>query len=400
MSENLGERTQKGTASFYLQFGGQGTPWFRELRHYYEEPAFQTFFQTALEALEEERHRIEGSIGLAYGLDLEGWLKDPESIPSESYLSCAAVSLPLVFLTQMAHWEQLMLSLGAASKQKAFLSRCMGASGHSQGIIGAVLAALQAEGSAYYEALAKFFKYQLYIGVSAQKAHPYPEASQEECELSQSLGGGYPSPMLAVLGSDHKSIERIVEECNADLPEDKQIYVSLYNTPTNRILSSYRSSLIAFQKKYQKQLQEKQCKCVYLLTTCPFHSPLMQGIIPIFESELDYLDFRLSGQDLQLPVYSFCDGGSYQKLDSALPYRMYQDLMLHTLYWSKALEPARAQTELSHILDFGPGKTTQRLSADNLRKEEYSKAILALALPKEMRRLQEQLSCASARNGA
>lgn len=377
MSENsLIQKARDGKARFYIQFGGQGTPWFAELLRYYQNIEFKTFFDTVFQALEEERQRVEGTVGLPQGLALEDWLKDKASIPSEEYLSYAAVSLPLVQVTQFAHYENLRIQ---NISHQELLSLSLGATGHSQGIIAAAFIALGYEGKAYYDALAKFTKYQLYLGVSAQKAYPYLIPSPEEISYSESLGGKAPSPMVAVLGSEHSTIEKLVEEINLELPKDRKIYISLYNSPTNRILSSYRSSLTAFHKKYRKRIDEKEFKFIYLNTTCPFHCPLLEAMRPIIESEIRHIDFSLHGDEIKLPVHSFYDQANYQELGEALPLRMFEDLMLHTLYWDKAVQLVAVNKEISHVLDFGPGKTTQRLSIDTLKALGCEKPVLALA---------------------
>ena len=206
LENSLSTQAKAGTARFFLQFGGQGTPWLHELLRYYNNADFDRFFSTVLQAIEEERPRIEDSIGLPHGLDIRSWLENKDTIPSEEYLSYASVSMPLVHATQMAHLENIYLQ-GISRKQ--LLEWSSAASGHSQGIITAALACLNCPENEYYEALAKFTKYQLYLGVSAQKAHPYPKASEEEIAASQELGGGVPSPMAAVLGSDHKNHPRV-----------------------------------------------------------------------------------------------------------------------------------------------------------------------------------------------
>ena len=187
------KKAEIGQARFYLQFGGQGTPWFQELLRYYHNPDFKTFFETILQALEEEAHRVEGTVGLAQGLDLRAWLKEQESIPSEKYLSYAAVSLPLVQAAQLAHYENLRLQ---GFSHQDFINWSLGSTGHSQGIIAAAFVALALDGQAYYETLAQFMKYQLYLGVSAQKIYPYLEPGPEELAESEALGEKNPGPMV------------------------------------------------------------------------------------------------------------------------------------------------------------------------------------------------------------
>ena len=383
MSEtSLLQMAKADQVRFYLQFGGQGAPWLRELSRYYGQAEFEPFFSTVLSAIDEELHRVEGSLGLPQGLDIRSWLKDNNTVPSQQYLSYAAVSLLLILVTQLAHFENVMINGNIDAKELASLS--LAASGHSQGIIAAAFVSLAKQKDDYYASLAQFVKYQLYIGVSAQKAYPHLSASQEESTLSQELGSDTPSPMAAVLGSDHASIEKLVTQMNSELAPEQKIYISLRNSPTNRILSSHRSSLIAFYKKYRQKIESKELKFVYLQTTCPFHSPFMEPILAIMKREIEHIGFQLAKEELKIPVYSFYDEKNYQELEDDLAMRMVKDLMLHPLTWEKALGPVKENSRISHILDFGPGKTSQRLSIDTLEGMGVTKPVLALSTPKEV----------------
>jgi len=70
--------------------------------------------------------------------------------------------------------------------------------------------------------------------------------------------------------------------------------------------------------------------------------------------------------------------------DAEIGVLMYLDLAINPLYWDKSVKPVAGDSEITHILDFGPGKTTQRLSADTLKSMDCSTPILAAAVPKEL----------------
>lgn len=384
MSENILKQAESGQARFFIQFGGQGAPWFKELSKYYNEPAMKKFFDVALAAVDEERPRVDGTVGLPLGIDVKSWLADETKLPAEEYQGCAAVSIPMIQMTQLAHLENLVQ---AGFPRKKLVEYSLGASGHSQGLIPACLVAMDRDGDAYYEAVAKYMKYLLYLGVSAQKAFPHFEATAEENKLSEELGGKSPSPMVAVLGETHDAIQKLVDEVNAGLPADQKIYISLYNSPSNRILSSFRSSLIAFHKKVKPLVDEKKLKYVYLRTTCPFHSQLMTPVKEHFEPEIKRIGFDYKGEDLKLPVYSFFDKKDLRTEGANLPIKMYVDMAINPLYWQKSMEPVVENKKITHIIDFGPGKTSQRLSADTLGEMGSETPVLAVAVPKEFKEI-------------
>lgn len=378
------KKAQAGEAHFYVQFGGQGAPWYKELVKYYKEPAFKKFFDAGISALEEERPHVEGTPGLPEGIDARGWLEDDSKIPSEDYLSCAAVSIPMIQMAQLAHLENLLQNGFPMDQMIAHLA---GTTGHSQGLIPASLVALGKTGDEYYDAVNLYTKYLLHLGVASQKAFPHFAPTAEELAKSEELGGKAPAPMVAVLGLEHADIQKKVDEVNATLPADQQIHMSLYNSPSNRILSSFRSSLVAFHEKFKAEIDEKAFKFVYLRTTCPFHCPLLNPTRDHFLPELKRIGFNYTGADLKVPVYSFYDGANLQESGDQLGVKMFEDMVLNTLYWEKSMSPAVANDKISHILDFGPGKTSQRLSMDTLKELGREIPVLGAAVPKDLKEI-------------
>lgn len=373
-----------GQERLFVQFGGQGAPWYKELAKYYKEPSMKRFFDVVLKALEEERPTVDGTIGLPNGLDARAWLDNEASIPSDDYLACAAVSIPMIQITQLAHLENVILK-GVSCK--TLVSASEGSSGHSQGLIPASLVAMGLEGDEYYAMVAKYVKYLLYLGVRAQEAHPHFAASATEIERSEKAGNKVPAPMMAVVGESHETIQALVDQTNKELPADQQIYVSLYNSPVNRILSSYRSSLVRFTEMHGASLAEKKVKAVYLRTSCPFHCHLMEPIRGPFEADIKRIGFSFPGSVLKIPVYSFYDGRNLQQ-DKDIAIGMYLDMAINPLYWDKSMKPVASNSKVAAIVDFGPGKTSQRLSEETLEGlGAAGKRVLAVAVPKDLEAL-------------
>lgn len=373
---------KSGASRFYLQFGGQGAPWYKELSRLYAEPNLKKFFDVALSAIDAERTRVEGSIGLPHGIDARAWLDDESKIPSEEYLGCAAVSIPMIQMVQFAHVENLNKNGFPLSD---LIQYSYGATGHSQGLIPACLLGMDKKGDEYYDGVGQFMKYLLYLGVSAQKAFPYFEATADEISESEKLGAGIPAPMVAVLGQTHDYIQKLVDQTNQVLPADKKIYISLYNNSSNRILSSFRSSLVAFHKQHKALVEKKEFKFVYLRTSCPFHSVLMEPVREIFEQEIKYINFVYNGSDIKIPVISFADGQDMRDSGKDLPIKMYVDMAIKPLYWDKSVKPGVDESSVTHFIDFGPGKTSMRLSQDVMKDLDASKDILGAAVPKDLK---------------
>ncbi|MCX7633312.1 MAG: ACP S-malonyltransferase [Turneriella sp.] len=374
------DQAQSGALRFYLQFGGQGAPYLKEMQKLYSEAGMANYFSVALSAIEAAIRMVENSPVLPLKVDLRRWLEDPASAPADETMAIASISLGLIQATQFAHYEYLHL---CGFDRRAMLKATAGATGHSQGLIAATFTALCLEGKAYYDALYIFLQYLFLMGVRAQEVFPFIEATPAEVAKSESLGAKAPAPMVAVLGESHALVEKWVSDFNG---VNKKIYVSLYNTPSNRIISGPRSELIAFHERYKSELEARQMKYIYLRSTCPFHCELMQPILEKFRPDIERIGFHFKGSDLKFPVYSFWDGENLQNVGE-LGLRLTDDLMVKTLYWDKAMAPVKADNTIGAILDFGPGKTSQRLSEETLQGLGHSVPIYAVATPKDLKTL-------------
>ncbi|MBV6492181.1 MAG: hypothetical protein LDLANPLL_00172 [Turneriella sp.] len=376
------DAAKAGQAKFFLQFGGQGAPYLKEMQKLYAEASMKPYFEIAVSAIEAAAKMVEGTAAHPEKVDFRKWLTDAESAPSDDFMSIAGISLGLIQATQFAHYEYLNQQ---GFDRKTMLAHTAGATGHSQGLIAASFAALSLEGTAYNDAVYKYIQYLFLMGVRAQEVFPHIFASAEENQKSESLGAKNPAPMVAVLGDTHQTIENWVADFNKGA---NKIYVSLYNTPGNRIISGARSDLIQFHEKHKADFEAKQIKYVYLRSTCPFHSELMTPILEKFKPDLAKIGFDYKGSDLKMPVYSFWDGSNLQN-SPELGMRMTDDLMVKTLYWDKAMQHVKNDASVTHILDFGPGKTSQRLSMDTLAGLGHEVPVYVVAFAKDLKTVLE-----------
>jgi len=376
------DAAKAGQAKFFLQFGGQGAPYLKEMQKLYAEASMKPYFDVAVSAIEAAVKMVEGTSAHPEKVDFRKWLTEPDHAPSDDAMSIAGVSLGLIAATQFAHYEYLHQQ---GFDRKAMIQATVAASGHSQGLITASFTALALEGKAYYDAVYKYIQYLFLMGVRAQEVFPAIYASADEIAKSEALGAKGPAPMVAVLGDSHATIEAWVNEFSSGA---KKIFVSLYNSPNNRIISGARGDLIAFHEKHKADFEAKQIKYVYLRSTCPFHSELMTPILEKFKPDLAKIGFEFKGTDLKFPVYSFSDGANLQQ-ETDLGMRMTDDLMVQTLYWDKAMLPVKNDTSITAILDFGPGKTSQRLSQDTLAGLGREVPVYAIAFAKDLKTVLE-----------
>ena len=113
----------------------------------------------------------------------------------------------------------------------------------------------------------------------------------------------------------------------------------------------------------------------------------MEPVREFFIPEIERINFKYSGGDLKVPVYSFYDQVNLQTVGATLPVKMFEDMAINPLYWEKSMAPAVADAKITHILDFGPGKTSQRLSADTLKELGREIPVLGAAIPKDLKEI-------------
>lgn len=97
---NFLNQVKASGGKLFLQFGGQGSPFLKEISKLYEsEPSLKEFFDISFKAIAEEVSKLDKKI-IYGGYDFESWVKNPDSAPDENYLCSAPVSIVGIFLTQ------------------------------------------------------------------------------------------------------------------------------------------------------------------------------------------------------------------------------------------------------------------------------------------------------------
>lgn len=382
MLSELVAAARAGEARFFLSFGGQGAGWFDELRNYFADPRLRPLLESCLEAMREELPYVDVDRALPHGFQVERWLEDPSTLPSRDYLVLVGVSVPLIFLTQLAavsRFTDFGLELGQ------LLRYTRGASGQSQGLFAACLHALGGSAARRAEAARQFAKFLFYLGARSQETYPFPRATGEEIERSAAVStwrNGHPSPMVAVVegkgNGARADLERRIRHFNSKLSCDRQVYISLTFSSSRVVLSGHRRALIDFNAEHRSYLLEHDIKYVYVRTTCPFHSPLMDPIRPVVEADFARIGSGLSGADLQVPVYSSYDGRNLQD-DEEATMGLILDALIHPLDVRLALRPVCEDSEITHVIDFGPGQESRHLIGHVLADLGCAKPVVSAA---------------------
>lgn len=372
--------------NIFLQFGGQGAPYLKEVSKLYEDPSLKKFFEVSFDVLNKFQKELPSLDPLfSKGMDLKSWIEKPESAPDESYLARGSVSIAMIFICQSANYHYFTLNGYSPSELFPFIK---GITGHSQGVHGAFLASLGKEGDKYYEVLADFLMFTCYMGYRAQETYTRFDLPASVITDSESLGDKNPSPMVACIGYTKEELQSRVNFFNEQYsPKDEdKVYISLFNTPNSMIISGKPERLIEFRRKNKSEMDEKKHKYVYLRTTAPFHCPHTESSIPKFSSDLkSKFSFPYTAADIKAPLISFVDGRNLQNEKGNLAEVIFREIVVENLHWNLAVKPVIEDASVSTVIDFGPSKTVAGITQANVPESAQGKTILSVSNPKDLK---------------
>lgn len=371
----------------FIQFGGQGSPYLKEITKLYkEEPLLKEFFNTAFEVIAKIESLKKGDFLIDQGIDLKTWMENPDNPPSDDYLCRGSVSVLMIFLTQVAHYHLAVLKGLHIPDLKGSLA---GFTGHSQGIISAAMAGLLKDGKDFYKTLYDFSLFIFHLGYRAQEKYPKFVVEQSIIDANLANGDKNPAPMVAVIGYNKQELEDRIDSANKDLGltgADK-LYISLYNTPDSMIISAKPESLLKFRTHFKSEMDAKKVKFVYLKTTSPFHCPLMEGSWEKFQADLKTVSpFPYSAKDLQVPVYSIYDGKDLRTVPD-LAEVLFKEVVIMALHWDKAVGVLFMDSQISHVIDCGPSVVSGRLTGGQLTAKGVTTPVYCLANPKDLKNI-------------
>ncbi|KAI1082890.1 beta subunit of fatty acid synthase [Whalleya microplaca] len=356
----------EGNAAIYNIFGGQGNivEYFDELREVYETyPSFVGELVTsAAELLQNLALDPRAEKLYAKGLDVLDWLHSPDATPDPEYLISAPVSLPLIGLVQLCHYQVLGKGLGV--HPGILRDRIRGATGHSQGVI--VAAATAAADS--WESYAKLAKDALtmlfWIGARSQQVFPRTSLTPAMLQDSTDNGEGDPTPMLSIRDLPQSEVQKHIDATNQYLPEDRHIAISLVNSPRNMVVTGPPISLYGLNLQLRKVKAptgldqtriphtERKIRFVnrFLPITAPFHSQYLTDATKLIDEDLK--DIKIDSSLLGIAVYNTCTGADLrEEVKGDIVPALIRMITRDPVNWEKAT----TFPEATHVLDFGPG---------------------------------------------
>ena len=363
---NLLRAAQDGDARIYAIFGGQGIKedYFGELKEMYftYRPFVRDLLLWGSEVLRELSEDSRTGNTYLKGLDPFQWLQNPDEEPDIDYLISAPVSFPLIGLLQLLQFSLTCRLLGFSPGR--LRESLVGVSGHSQGIITAVVVSIMDTWESFHTQARIGLTMLFWIGLRSQEAYPQTAMTPSLLQESAKNGEGTPTPMLGVRYLARQALQQHIDATNSHLPLNKHVHLSLTNGANNHVLSGPPRSLCGLnsclrQMKAPTGLDQTRVPFskrkpyfanVFLPTTAPFHSPyLLSAYHQILN---DLCDVHISGKSLKVPVYRTDNGHDLQSADDEdLVPALVQMITCIPVDW----EIATSFRGATHALDFGPG---------------------------------------------
>ncbi|KAK5128278.1 hypothetical protein LTR85_002945 [Meristemomyces frigidus] len=353
-------------AYIYAVFGGQGNieEYFDELRQVYNTyPSLvEDFISTAASLLQNLSRDPQAEKLYSKGLDVMRWLNNRDSQPDTDYLVSAPVSLPLIGLTQLAHYVVTCRVLGTHPGHVR--DRISGATGHSQGIVTAAAIAASANWESFDKAARSALTILFWIGARSQQAYPRTSLAPNVLQDSIDSGEGAPTPMLSIRDLPRDALQKYIAITNEHLPKERHIGISLINSARNFVVTGPPMSLYGLNLQLRKvkaptgldqtriPFTDRKVRFVnrFLPITAPFHSPYLADAVVHLKEDLK--DVTISSEELGIAVYDTCSGKDVrdEKAENIVP-ALVRMICKDQVDWEKATEMPNA----THILDFGPG---------------------------------------------
>ncbi|KAJ2678474.1 fatty acid synthase alpha subunit Lsd1 [Coemansia spiralis] len=376
----LFRRVEDGGATLFAVFGGQGNveEYFDETQEVFDtyEPLVRDFAEKMSAALKRASHTPLAQTVCPKGLDIMAWLASPDARPDLQYLLSVPISLPIVGFTQLLH---LLVLCRATGREPGDIARLFaGATGHSQGIITAVVLASMTDYASFYALAEKALGMLFAIGMHAQLAQPQTTTNPAILEDSLEGAEGTPGPMLSVSRLRQSDVDKHIEATNRHLPADRQIALSLINGPRSFVVTGPAQSLYGLNLSLRKlkaapgldqnrvpfSQRKLQFSTRFLPITAPFHSEYLAAAPDAAMRDITANDWTFSATDLQTTVYSG-DDGSDLRAEKDLTRKLVDSLCILPVDWTRATHAAG----ITHMVDFGPGGVSGIGGLTNRNKE-------------------------------
>lgn len=368
----------------FAVFGGQGPPWLAELTLLYNTyPCARSLIEQAAVIVLEQSQNPELShvYQSRNGFNLQSWLNGSD-IPSSEYLSSAPISCPMILLTQMTNY--LVVCAEWKNSPKQARSRFLGATGHSQGLMGATIFSMADTEADLVQLTLDAVKFMVWFGARLQLATPFAplELRAEVRQEAKQLGYSSPSPMLGVLHIDAQRLSKYIALVNKSVSNQpaRHIAIGLRNMSAGNIVVGHPESLFQLvstlhraelppksnsdQNRVPHSKRKREFVCRFLDVSVPFHhTALLSPIIDTLMKDAENLNFALDTKRMSVPVYA--SDGTDAEPSVRFPKtlndskQLLRDLValqgVSIVDWMHTCLPIAPERGVTHLVDFGHG---------------------------------------------
>ncbi|KAJ2223592.1 fatty acid synthase alpha subunit Lsd1, partial [Coemansia sp. RSA 485] len=253
------------------------------------------------------------------GLAIHRWITEPESMPEHEYLISSPVSMPLIGLVQLMHLMVLYKTFNVSPGNLA--CRFSVATGHSQGIISAVLlSTLTDDEESFVSGSKKALGLWMLIGALPQLTFPYYCITDRRGNGFSKNTDAEPTPMVSVQGLTKSQLTKIIDDFNARGSNHVQLAVT--NTVDRFVIAGqvehaakfarYAKALSAApgedQTKLPLALRKPVISVDFLGMTVPYHFDLLKESVEDIHVILKEKGWTFDAADMRIAVRSSYDG--------------------------------------------------------------------------------------------
>ena len=373
------QAADNGSASLYTTFGGQGNTmtYFEEIRnlHATYTPFIAEFLTSSAEHLVYLSRHKSCRKTFSADLDILRWLRAPSSTPAPEVLIKAPYSFPLIGLLQLLNYMVACKAIGETPC--TFRKHLSGTTGHSQGIVTAVVTAGAASWESFESVARSAITILFWIGVRSQQAYPQTTISPATIKDSVEHGEGVPTPMLSIRDLSQRQIMKYIDMTNTYFPTTERVEIALINNAQNFVITGPPLSLHGLnvrlrqikaspesdQSRIPFSKRKLNFSNSFLPITAPFHSTYLASATLVILNDVE--DLEILGESLRISVYHPSTGEDLSRRQGNIVPELVRMITEEIVDW-----PAATQfTSATHIIDFGPGGASGIGMLTNRNKE-------------------------------
>lgn len=379
----LARRLADGEVRAALTFAGQGADPLEELATLVaQNPALRDGARRAGDVLQEAAASPlgEASGQFRHGLDVASWIDDPDGAPPAAYLRGAGVSYPLILLSQALLWRSLWSEgLGEALAAGTVVA----VSGHSQGLLAALMVAEAPDGEVDDDLLARHL------------LHAWAQGLHMATARVDRSGGSDATCMAAVTGVRLRRLEALVADVDAGLATGSGVSIALVNGPARAVVGGAASGLAALRARLEAVARDEEdarrrgerggaplrAAWTPLPLDVPFHTPHLAAARERFSAWEGSRDGLPAAGALRLAVLDPATGADLRDSADAAG-DVIAGQFTTPVRWDRVTR-ALARRGADWVLDLGPGTAVARMTGEGLRGS--GARALALASPEGRR---------------